>query len=158
MKVLNSTDLHSLERELSEYHIKLIAYAKQAHLELKHNVARLFEALSFSKQVQALYVLNCIGCVRDTKSNIEDCLNELNLCKSESEEMPGNEINVIEKFDEIEEKNRHLYTCAMDALEAGKDVNIGTINVCSKCGYSILGESPKECIVCHAPSGYFRIY
>lgn len=158
MKALNLTDLRSLEQELSEYHMKLVAFAKQAHLELKHNVARLFEALSFSKQVQAIFVLNCIGCIKDTKSNIEDFLNEINSCDTQRERLPNNEIEIIEKFNEIEEKNRHLYTCAVDSLEAGKDISIGTINVCSKCGYLLLGDTPKDCIMCHSPSGFFRIY
>jgi len=158
VRVLDLTDLHRLERELSEDHIKLTAFTRQAHLELKHNIARLFEALSFSKQVQAIFVLKHAGCIKDTKRNIDEYLNNVNLCDAQKNEMPDAGMDTIAKFDEMKEKNRHLYISVLDSLDAGMDINIGSINVCSKCGYLLLGDAPKECMMCHAPSGYFRIF
>lgn len=158
MEALSSIDLPTLENGLSRYHVKLVAYSKQAHLERRHNIARLFESLSFSKLVQALLVLRCMGGVKNTKSNIEECLNESGTGYLQDSEIPPDHIGIIKMFGVIEDKNRHLYTCAVDSLDAGQDINIGTINVCSKCGYVLLGDTTKECNVCHAPSGYFRPY
>lgn len=158
MRVLSLIDLQDLERELSEYHIKLLAFKRQAHLELKHNIARLFEALSFSKQVQAIFVLHYAGCIKDTKNNIDEYLNNVNSFGTQEIELSDAGMNTIAKFELIEEKTRHLYACALDSIESGMDINIGSVNVCSKCGYLLLGDVPNECIMCHAPSGSFRIF
>jgi Rubrerythrin len=157
METQFSTDLCKMEKDLSLYHIKLIAFAKQAHLELKHNIARLFEALSFSKQVQALLILKQRGCVNDTKRNMGNCLNKSETCDG----FQASDIcktDIIQILEEIETKSRNLYACAMDSLDAGRDISLGIINVCSKCGYLLAGDAPKECIICHSPTGYFRQY
>lgn len=147
----------SIER-MSEKHILFKAYAKQAKSELKHNLARLFDALSFSKEIQALSLLGLTGQVNDTLGNIEECLKGPIAVKAESDEQLAEAASLNEKFNKIEEKNRHLYLCAKDTLKAHKDLNIGDINVCSKCGYTLPGDAPQECIICRAPSGYFRIF
>lgn len=159
MIAANQIDLENLQKDLSQYHIKLIAYAKQARLELKPNIARLFDALAFSKQVQALYVLKYMDCIKSTRENISSFIRGKNLCdKDAKQETRGKELEIIKKFDIIEEKCRHLYQCSYDALESKKDLNIGNISVCSKCGYVLVGDSPDECLICRSPSGVFRTF
>lgn len=158
MFFVNSTDTHSLIRELCESHIKMTAFAKQADRELKHNIARLFKALSFSKEVQALYILSQTGYIKDTESNINRCLNETMSSTSREDELSDGDMDFIDKFNAIEKMNSHLYSCAKDTLESKMDLNIGEINVCSKCGYTLPGDAPKECAVCHAPTGFFRTF
>lgn len=154
-------DLNLMAKELCEYHIRLIGYTKQAHKELKHNIARIFEALSFSKQIQALCILDYMGCFGNTKENLSSLMGDIGTCSVdklvENSDISGIE-EVIVRFNEIEEKNKHIYACAKDSSDARKDLNIGTINVCSKCGYLLLGDTPNECIMCHAPSGVFRLF
>ena len=158
MAELDKEKINSLVKELSEYHIRFIGYAKQARRELKTNLGRVFEALSFSKQIQALHILNHTGCIGNTKENLTALTGDVEVCSSsnvgESSEME----EVIGRFNEIEEKNKHLYTCAKDAVESEKDLNIGNVNVCSKCGYVLASDVPKECMICRSPSGYFRIF
>lgn len=158
MAELEKEKMNSLVKELSEYHVRFIGYAKQARRELKTNLGRLFEALSFSKQIQALYVLNYAGCIGNTKENLTALTGDVEVCSfsnasevSEMEEMMG-------QFGKIEEKNKHLYICAKDAVESEKDLNIGDVNVCSRCGYVLASDVPKECTICHSPSGYFRLF
>lgn len=151
-------DLNLLTKELCEYHIRLIGYTRQAHKELKHNIARIFEALSFSKQVQALGILDCMDCFGNTKDNLSALIGDMATCSVDMPEENSGIIEVIERLDKIEEKNKHLYSCAKDSADAEKDLNIGDINVCSKCGYALVGDAPKECMVCHSPSGCFRLF
>lgn len=151
-------DLDLLVKELCEYNIRLIGYTRQAHKELKHNIARIFEALSFSKQVQALSILNYTGCFGNTKENLSVLIGDMGTCSVDKPDENLGIKEVIERFNDIEEKNKHLYACAKDSADVEKDLNIGDINVCSRCGYVLVGDAPKECIMCHAPSGYFRIY
>lgn len=151
-------DLNLLARELCEYHIKLTGYARQAHKELKHNIARIFEAMSFSKQVQALYILNFMDCFGKTKENLSALVGNMENCNVDKPCENSSINEIIERFDEIEEKNKHLYICAKDSTEAEKDLNIGDINVCSQCGYVLVGDVPNECTICHSPSGSFRLF
>jgi rubrerythrin len=157
MVLQSKSDMNLFVNELCEYHIKLVGYSKQAHKELKHNIARIFEALSFSKQVQALCLLNYMGCVGNTKENLSVLIGDMETCNN----MPAENsdmLEIIKCFDEMEEKNKHLYTCANDSSIVEKDLNIGNINVCSKCGNALVSDAPKECTVCHSPSGYFRVF
>lgn len=158
MTALQESDLSLLEKKLCEYHIRLIGYAKLAHKELKVNIARLFEALSFSKQVQAICILNYMGCIRSTKENLSALIGDIEICSFDKPVENTNAREVIERFDEIEVKNKHLYAFAKDVTESDRDINIGDINVCSKCGYVLVGDTPKECMICHSPSGYFRLF
>lgn len=156
MRYCKVRGLLELYMELSEYHVRLLAYAKQAHRELYANIARLFEALAFSKKVQAVAALKSAGYIKSTKENIADCIRSGSRCIAEENDalVEDNEIDARSK--EIEEKCQHLYVCAYDALESGNDLNIETVDVCSKCGFTVLGDAPGECPVCHSPSGWFR--
>lgn len=86
--------------------------------------------------------------------NYNTYIDNVNLCTLNSDNLGLKEM--LHRFDSIEEKNKHLYLFAKDAAESESDLSIGSINVCSKCGYVLVGESPKECIFCHSPEGYFR--
>lgn len=151
-------DLNLTVKDLCEYHIKLIGYTKQAHKELKHNIARIFEALSYSKQVQALCILDNMGYWGSTKENLLDLVNDKVNCDMDKFENNATIQELLTRFEEIEEKNKHLFIIAEDSIECEEDLNIGHISVCSKCGYTLVGNAPKECIICNAPSGYFHIY
>ena len=152
------TDLNLFVKDLCECHIRLIGYGKQAHRELKHNIGRIFEALSFSKQVQALYILNHTGCFGNTRENLAALLGDMGSCIADKPVEDSDLSDIIRRFNEIEEKSSHLYTCALDSADMETDLNIGDINVCSRCGYTLAGDIPKECTVCHSPSGYFRLF
>lgn len=151
-----TANMQSLFSELCESHLKLTAYAKQADTELKHNIARMFKALAFSKEIQALNVLKHMGYVKKTDSNIKRCLNNAVVPLTLGENASWEELT--EKFDIIEEKSHHIYLCARDTSEVDMDISLGDINVCSKCGYTLPGNAPHECAVCHAAPGYFRIF
>ncbi|MFQ5886746.1 MAG: rubredoxin-like domain-containing protein [Anaerolineae bacterium] len=43
-----------------------------------------------------------------------------------------------------------MYTKAKEAAEAGKDIEIGAVYICSVCGHTVEGEPPERCPVCNA--------
>jgi len=103
--------------------------------------------------------LKYISCIKSTGENISSLINSENIFDKDTKpEVKEGEPEVIEKFEAIEEKFRHLYQCSYDALESKKDLNIGNISVCSKCGYVLVGDSPEECLICRSPSGVFRVF
>lgn len=146
-------------KDLCENHIKLIGYNKQAYRESKPNIARIFEALSFSKQVQALCILSKTGNFGSTKDNLLDLISS-NLSPEIyiNDELTQSIEEMLTRFEQIDEKNRHLFVLAKDSIDSESDLNIGNINICSKCGYALVGNITKECIICHSPSGYFRTF
>jgi len=161
MKVIQRKEPNLLIKELSESHIRFTGFAKQARRELKNNTARLFEALSFSKQVQALLILNHLGYIGSTKKNLTNLTVSMEIYDSDRIGNPIKNTDIdelIDRFDVIEEKNKHLYACVEDSADAGKDFEIENINVCSKCGFVLAGDTPGECMVCHSPKGYFRLF
>lgn len=158
MLVVQKAELDLLLNELCDRHMRLIAYAKQAHLELKHNIARLFEALSFSKQVQALNILKNTGCIKNTKANLSMLSEAMGTCACEMEHGLSYETDVLEHYGEIEEKFGHLFECAKDAVASSSDLNIGDILVCSQCGFVVVGSTSRECAVCRSTRGYFRVF
>jgi rubrerythrin len=159
MTVFQKRELNEVIRDLCEYRMRLTGYAKQAHMESKRNIARLFEALSFSKQVQSLCLLNHLGCIGNTYENLSALTGNLEISSFDGAagvDLSTNDI--LGRFDTIEERNKHLLKSAKDSTEAAKDLNIGNINVCSKCGYVIAGDAPGTCPVCEAQSGHFRVF
>jgi rubrerythrin len=75
-------------------------------------------------------------------------------------EMQG-EKDAYRSFDwsyQTEKKHRELFQKAQDAVTAGGDVELGPIQVCGVCGYTLEGEAPDVCPVCGAKKEKFVEY
>ncbi len=59
---------------------------------------------------------------------------------------------------ETEKQHRRLFQKALEAVEKGKDVDLGPIQVCSVCGYTLEGEAPDVCPVCSAKKEQFQAF
>ncbi len=55
----------------------------------------------------------------------------------------------------VEETHHGLYTQALDAVKAGKDLPAAPIFVCGGCGHTSVGQAPDKCPVCGAPRQKF---
>ena len=51
-----------------------------------------------------------------------------------------------------------MYQKAKEAVDKGKDADLGAIQVCSVCGYTMEGEAPDVCPVCGAKKDKFNEY
>jgi rubrerythrin len=51
-----------------------------------------------------------------------------------------------------------LYEKALESVDSGKDVDLGFIQVCEVCGYTLEGEAPDRCPVCNALKEKFTAF
>ena len=48
-----------------------------------------------------------------------------------------------------------MYTKAKEAVDGGKDVELGPVQICSVCGHTIEGDVPQKCPICQAAAAKF---
>ena len=59
---------------------------------------------------------------------------------------------------QAEKVHAGIYGRAKQAVEGGEDIEIGPIQVCERCGYTVEGEAPERCPLCGAPKEKFRSF
>jgi rubrerythrin len=59
---------------------------------------------------------------------------------------------------QTEKEHKALYEKAKAAVDSGKDVDLGPVQVCEVCGYTLEGEAPEKCPVCGAKKEKFTAY
>jgi rubrerythrin len=59
---------------------------------------------------------------------------------------------------EAEKVHAGMYQRAKQAVINGEDIQIGTIYICQKCGYTVEGKAPERCPICGAPAEEFRAF
>ena len=57
-----------------------------------------------------------------------------------------------------EKLHKQLFEKAFDAVNAGKDVELGPVQICEVCGYTLEGEAPDRCPVCGAVKEKFTAF
>lgn len=148
----------------SQAHMKYLIFASKAREEGFENVARLFEAIAFAELVHARNHLEALGGVGETKENLVTAINGENW---EVEEMyPA--YNAVAELQndakakrsirfaiEAEKIHSSMYAKAKQAVESGKDIEIGEIYICEICGYTT-DTKIDRCPVCGATSEKFR--
>jgi len=148
----------------SQAHMKYLIFASRAREEGFENVARLFEAIAFAELVHARNHLEALGEVGETKENLVTAINGENW---EVEEMyPAyNAVAELQNDNrakrsirfaiEVEKIHSAMYTKAKQAVENGKDIEIGEIYICEVCGYTT-DTKIDRCPVCGAGFDRFR--
>ena len=56
---------------------------------------------------------------------------------------------------EAEKTHAQLYSKAKEAVSKNRDVDVGPIYICPKCGFTAVDEAPDKCPVCGCPSERF---
>lgn len=173
MHDMTASHLRSAFGGESMAHMRYLVWADKARKDGFANVARLFTAISAAEQVHAtnhFTVLKALAGAADvtsgggfglgtTSENLQGAINgELH----EVHEMYPAYIAVAKDQDEpqalrsfgyaIEAEKGHaeMYANAKRAVDAGKDVELGTVHVCKVCGYTLDGEAPDVCPICKA--------
>lgn len=59
---------------------------------------------------------------------------------------------------ETEKMHKALFEKAKASVEQGKDPELGPIQVCEVCGYTLEGEAPDKCPVCGAAKQKFKAF
>jgi rubrerythrin len=151
----------------SQAHMKYMAFADKAEAERLPNTARLFRANSYAEQVHAVNHLRTLSGIKTTLDNLREAMGGENF---EVDEMYPAYISVaVEQGEKGAEKTTRwaiaaekvhagFYKKAAEAVAAGRDADIGTIQVCGVCGWTAEGEAPDTCPVCGSPKAKFKAF
>ncbi|MBI3944507.1 MAG: rubrerythrin family protein [Armatimonadetes bacterium] len=159
MRKMTEENLKAAFAGESQAHVKYLNFSERAQRDGKPNVARLFAAASFAEQVHATAHLRVLKGIGATAENLAAAIGGEGF---EVDEMYPAYVAVAEaqgeagakrSFNwalEAEKIHRALYERAAGAVEAGKDLELESIWVCSACGYTLDGEVPDKCPLCGA--------
>lgn len=156
-------------------------FALQAAKENYPNVARLFEAVSDAEFIHAGdhyrevkhlnegVVANSMGAFGpgDTAKNLGLAIagetfeiEEMYPTYMEVAKFQG-EKSAYRSFEwsyKTEKKHKELFEKAKKAVDNTMDADLGDIQVCSVCGYTLEGDAPDNCPVCNAEKSKFKKY
>ncbi len=157
MRDMTQANLSAAFAGESQAHMKYAAFADMAEREKLPNVARIFRAASFAEKAHATNHLRALGSIGKTIANLEGAfagetfeINEMYPAYTAVAQMQGEKRALGSMEDALAAEKIHaaLYAKAKEAVGAGKDVEVGTVWVCSVCGFTGEGEVPEKCPVC----------
>ena len=162
----------------SMVHMRYLHFAVQADKENYSNTARLFRAVSHAEHIHAVdhYQL-----LRHLETNIAansmGAFGSGRTLKNLRLAILGETFEVIEMYPaymgvakvqeemdayrsfewayKSEQMHKSLFEKAKSCIETGKDVELGPIQVCEVCGYTLEGKAPDPCPVCGAEQAEF---
>ena len=181
MHAMTISNLQSAYAGESQAHMRYIAWADKAEKDGFPNVARLFRAISWAEQIHAtshFVVLrnekggaqtvagagfglgptaeNLAGAIEGEEFEVAEMYPAFKVVAEYQEEK-----GALRSFDwawKAEQTHAALYKLAKVAVEAGQDYDIGTINVCSRCGHTVVGETPDRCPICGAKREMYQAF
>lgn len=165
MRPMTKEDLSAAFAGESQAHMKYLAFAAKAEREGLKNVARLFQAVSFAEQVHATNHLRTLGQIQSTSENLEAAIggenyevNEMYPSFIANAESEGEKAAIQSETWALEAEKIHaeLYDKTKAVVDSGADADLDTINICSVCGWTGVGEAPDRCPVCNAKSELFK--
>lgn len=151
----------------SQAHVRYLIFARKAEEEGFKNVARLFRAIAYAEQVHASNHFKALGELKSTSDNLEAAIGgemfeveEMYPAYNAVAELQGERgaMRSIRFALEAERIHAQLYKKAREAVEAGKDLEIGRIYICDACGYTGEGDPPDRCPICGAPKEKFTLF
>ena len=149
----------------SQANRKYLAFAAKAEAEGFPQIAKLFRAAAAAETVHAHAHLRVMGGVKDTKANLQTAIEgegyefrEMYPGFIKEAQAEGNKaaVDSFRNANSVERTHWELYSKALEALEAGKDLAAGPMYVCNECGHTVIGKPPEECPVCGASRSKFK--
>jgi len=165
MNKMTETNLQAAFAGESQAHMKYLNFADKAEKEGYLNVARLFQAASFSEQIHASNHLRTLEGIQDTTANLEGALggetfevDQMYPAYNGVAELQAEQkaLRSMSWALEAEKVHAKLYTAAKQCVEVKQDVSAVDIWVCTSCGFTMEGIAPEACPVCKAPKAKFR--
>jgi rubrerythrin len=138
--------------------------AKKADTDGRKMVAKIFRAAAAAETVHAQNHLLAMSGVGETIDNVKSAIDGeayefkkmypdfLAAAKKEGEEQAERSFDLAMKVEKI---HHELYSKALKALQAGKDLPYKNIFVCRGCGNTVEDQAPEECPICGAPKSWF---
>jgi len=180
VKEMTETNLRSAFAGESQAHIRYKIFAERAEKSGWANVARLFNAISLAERIHAgNHFRNIL-----TKGGAQTVSAAVFGARSTSEDLQagidGETFEIDEMYPvyksvaqfqgekaaetsftwalEAEKIHVSLYKKAKQAVDQGKDVTLGPIQICSTCGYTVEGDAPDKCPICSAARDKFKTF
>lgn len=141
----------------SQANRKYLAYAKKADQDKLPGIAKLFRAAAQAETVHALAHLRAMGGIHDTVTNLTDAVTGENFEFTKmyppyvAEAKKEGHAAALRSFSfamAVEKTHFDLYTAALEAAKAGKDIAAKKFYVCPICGHTVADGHPDKCPVC----------
>ncbi len=148
----------------SQANRRYLAFAKMAEQEGKPNIAKLFRAAAEAETVHAHNHLRVLGEIKSTQENLEAAVKGENYEHSDmypkfieeaKQEQETDAVRTFEHANEVEKIHENHFRKAIEAVQAGKDLEDQPVYVCPVCGNTFLGEKPDLCPICSTPGTRF---
>lgn len=172
VKEMTEMFLRSAYAGESQAHMRYLIYADRAGKSAFPNVARLFTAVAYAEKVHASNHYKCIvtkgsaqtfsGALFGSRNSSEDLqagidgenfeINEMYPVYKAAAQFQGERAaeNSFSWALEAEKVHVDLYQRAKQAVDQGKDIDVGPVHICSICGFTVEGDAPERCPVCNA--------
>lgn len=180
VKEMTEANLKSAYAGESQANMRYTIYAKKAREEGYPNVVRLFTAVAFAEQVHAsnhyrnimskggsATISTAVFGSRTTSENLQAGIdgetfeiNEMYPAYKKVAEFQGEKAAEISFTWALEAEKIHasLYQKAKQAVDRGEDVELGPIQICQVCGYTVEGDAPERCPICKALKERFKSF
>ncbi|MGI6454072.1 MAG: rubrerythrin family protein [bacterium] len=143
------------------------AFAIQADKDGFPQIAKLFRAAAEAETIHALAHLKAMDGIQSTEENLKVAaegeryeFQEMYpqfLTTAQQEGQKRAEIN-FKQAGAAEEVHYNLYKLALQAVQAGQDLESLSIYVCPVCGNIEIGTRSERCPICNAPADkYFEV-
>lgn len=160
-------------------HMRYLHFGRQAEKENFFNVARLFSAISYAeyihagdhyrelKHLEGGFVANSMAAFGpgDTRKNLRLAIagetfeiEEMYPVYIEVAQLQGEE-GAKRSFEwsyASEKTHKTLFERGAEAVGRNEDLELGPVQVCTVCGYTLEGEAPDSCPVCRAKKDMFK--
>ena len=148
----------------SQANRKYLAFARQAEKEALPQIARLFRAAAEAETIHALAHLANMGGVGTTLQNLQAAVagetyefTEMYPPMLEQAKAEGHKAKTMLGFANAAERvHARLFTQALEAMKAGKDLSQMEVFLCPVCGDVEFGVPPEKCPICGAPAARFQ--
>ena len=144
----------------SQANQKYRAFAKAAEKEGLTNIAKLFKLTAEAERIHAEGHFTALDGIGSTVDNLKAAIGgetyefeEMYPPMLETAEEEGHKAKRMFKFAVAAEAvHAKLYKMALEAAEAGKDLDVGEIYLCPVCGHIEFNSAPERCPICNLPA------
>lgn len=147
----------------SQANQKYRAFAKKAEKEGFANIAKLFQTTAEAERIHAEGHLKALDMIASTADNLQAAIDgetyeftSMYPPMVDQAEADNHKAKFMFKLAvAAEEVHADIYTKALEAVKAGKDLDVSEFYLCPVCGYIELGKAPESCPVCSAKGSMF---
>lgn len=167
MRKMTEENLKAAFAGESQAHMRYLIFADKAEREGLEGVARLFRAIAYAEQVHATNHFKAMGLLGESPANLDVAIagetfevEEMYPAYNAVAELQGEKkaMRSIRYALEAEKIHADLYSKAKKVAEAGKDMDVKKVSICSRCGHTVIGDAPDFCPVCGAKKTEYKVF